>query len=196
MDDASEAGDEAGPEARDRPAGTAGPETDFRALAEDWIAIWQSEITAYLTDPETQQAWSAMVAVWSGAAQAMMRAVPPTPGFGAPGFGAPFGQGGTRPPRRPNPRTKPRPDAGAGEAAGKPGADQSSGTDAAPGPAPAAPASVARDDEVRRLEQRVAELERHLAERDRAERDRAERERRRGAAVENRRARRASRPRS
>jgi hypothetical protein len=187
MDDTDESGDESGGEAGDKAGGKAGDaprqggpdaaaesEADFRALAEDWIAIWQSEITAYLTDPETHQAWGAMRAVWAGAAQAMMRAMPP-----APGFGSPFGPPGMRPPRRPKPAAPAR------EARRKPGSTESSGPDAAPRTAPAAAAPVARDDEVRRLEQRVAELERHLADQDR----------RRGAAGENRRPRRASRPR-
>ena len=173
-----------------------GTEDDFRALAEDWIAIWQSEITAYLTDPETQQAWGAMMAVWAGAAQAMMRGVPPAPGFGpgfAPGFGPNFGQGfgqgfgaggaAPRPPRRPKPAAR------ADERGAKPGRAEPpaepSGADAPSRPAPAAAAPVARDDEVRSLEQRVAELERHLAEQDR----------RRGAAGADRRPRRPARPR-
>jgi hypothetical protein len=191
MDDTDQAGDEsgdeAGPEAGAEPPrlGTARPGTDgaeaaagsdadFRALAEDWIAIWQSEITAYLTDPETHEAWGAMMAVWAGAAQAMMRAMP-----AAPGFGSPFGPPGMRPPRRPKPAAPAR------EARTKPAPAESPGPDAAPRPAPAAAAPVARDDEIRRLEQRVAELERHLADQDR----------RRGAAGDNRRPRRASRPR-
>ncbi len=49
-----------------------------------------------------------------------------------------------------------------------PAAAASAGADAAPGATPAAAAPLARDDAVRRLEQRVAELERHLAEHGRA----------------------------
>ncbi|GAB0119171.1 hypothetical protein Acid7E03_32430 [Acidisoma sp. 7E03] len=125
----------------DRPANPGGPgpapgsEEDFRALAEDWIAIWQSEITAYLMDPETQAQWAALTALWAEAAQAMLR-------------GMPGGFGSSRE-RRSTPATRP---------AARP--------DAAPGAAPAPPAPDPRDDEVRRLEQRVAELERRLAGRD------------------------------
>jgi hypothetical protein len=164
-------------------------------LAEDWIAIWQSEITAYLTDPETQQAWAAMMAVWAGAAQAMMRSMQPPPGFGS-GFGQGFGPGfatgaGPRHAKRPKPsaaaderRTSRRPEA-VQPGAIQPGAIHP-GADAAPRPAPPAAAPVARDDEIRRLEQRVAELERSLAEQDRRRRD----------AGEHRRQRRPVRPRS
>jgi hypothetical protein len=165
-----------------------GPEDDFRALAEDWIAIWQSEITAYLTDPETQQAWGAMLAIWAGAAQAMMRSMPATPGFGQ-GFGQGFG-GGPRAARRPKASTaadERRHEAATPEPPPpeQPPPEQSR-ADAAPRPAPAAAASVARDDEIRRLEQRVAELERSLAEQDR----------RRGTPGQNPRTRRRGRPRS
>ena len=170
------------------PGGMPWPEDDFRSLAEDWIAIWQSEITAYLTDPETQQAWDAMVAIWAGAAQAMMRSMQPPPGFG-PGFGQGFGPGFG--PAGPRPAKRPKAEAGADErrrpsAAPKPPPPDEPGADAAPGSAPLAAAPVARDDEIRRLEHRVAELERSLAEQDR----------RRGTLGENRRARRGGRPRS
>ena len=162
--------------------GTPSPEDDFRALAEDWIAIWQSEITAFMTDPETQQAWGAMMAVWAGAAQAMMRSMPPMPGF-TPGFAQGFG--GSRPPKRP--QSSPRADERHHPTAPpEPPPSRDPGADAPPRPAPAAAPPVARDDEIRRLEQRVAELERSLAEQDR----------RRGTAGENRRTRRPVRPRS
>jgi hypothetical protein len=161
------------PRTHDEPDGPPAPEDEFRSLAEDWIAIWQSEITAYLTDPETQQGWSAMMAIWAGAAQAMMRGM-----AAAPGFGQGFGPKRPKPPGRADERRRPG------------SATQHAGANAAPGPAPAAAAPVPGDDEIRRLEQRVAELERSLAERDRAEQDR-----RRGAAGENRRPRRPVRPR-
>jgi hypothetical protein len=164
------------PETDDEPEGMPEPEDDFRSLAEDWIAIWQSEITAYLTDPETQQAWGAMIAIWAGAAQAMVRSMPPAAGFGS-GFGSAQGPHATKRPRAP---------AGGDERRRTAAAAVQPGADAAPGAAPAAAAPVARDDEVRRLEQRVAELERSLAEQDR----------RRGIAGGHRRTRRTVRPRS
>jgi hypothetical protein len=166
------------PRTHDEPDGPPAPEDEFRSLAEDWIAIWQSEITAYLTDPETQQAWSAMMAIWAGAAQAMMRGM-----AAAPGFGQGFGPKRPKPPGRADERRRPG-------SATQHAAAKHAGANAAPRPAPAAAAPVPGDDEIRRLEQRVAELERSLAERDRAEQDR-----RRGAAGENRRPRRPVRPR-
>ncbi|WP_459695023.1 hypothetical protein [Acidisoma sp. C75] len=162
-------GDAAEPESAATPSAE-----EFRALAEDWIAIWQSEITAYLTDPETQANWSAMVALWAEAAEAMMRAMP---AMGA-GLGAGWAAPAASRPRRHEPAAEGRP--GAPAAAGDGGtparagcssepaapARPGAGADAAPGPAPAAAASEPRDDEVRRLERRVAELERRLAGRD------------------------------
>ncbi|WP_227319870.1 hypothetical protein [Acidisoma silvae] len=135
-----------GEAAADRPAAA---DADFQALAEDWIAIWQSELTAYLTDPESQAHWVAMLALWGEAAQAMTRAMPHPPGFApgsAPGFAAGFAPAHEH-------RRSAKPAA----------AQQPAGADAAARPAPAADASGSRDDEVRRLEQRVAELERRLA---------------------------------
>ncbi|WP_227309937.1 hypothetical protein [Acidisoma cellulosilyticum] len=142
-------------------------DADFRALAEDWIAIWQSEITAYLNDPETQAQWSAMVALWGEAAQAMMRAVPPAPGF-APAHDR----------KHPSEHS----------------AAQPARADAAARAAPAADASEPRDDEVRRLEQRVAELERRLGSRD-GDAGRPDASRSRGPADANRSPRRGGRAR-
>jgi hypothetical protein len=136
--------------------GSPDAETDLRALAEDWIAIWQSEITAYLTDPETQASWTAMIALWAGAAQAMMRAMPGQSGFPPSGFGP-----ARQPPASGRSRRRDRAAEPAGAAAPPP-----AGTDVTAGASPAAAAPDARDDEVRRLEQRVAELERRLAGRD------------------------------
>ncbi len=181
MDDSDEA-PRAGtaPDTDDGPHDATAPEDAFRTLAEDWIAIWQSEITAYLTDPETQQSWGAMMALWSGAAQTMMRGMPAAPGFG---------QGFAQPRPKPAPGTdERRHDSNTSKQQHTP---EQSGPDAAPRPAPAADAPVIGDDAIRRLEQRVAELERSLADRDGAEPDW-----RRSAAHENRRTRRGGRPRS
>jgi len=169
MDDG---GDRTGP-GDDAPGGADGPgpgtEEDFRALAEDWIAIWQSEITAYLNDPETQAQWSALVALWSQAAQAMLRGMPG-------GMSGGFAGGG----------------AGGDERASATAPRRAAGSDAAAGTAPATAAPEPRDDEVRRLEQRVAELERRLAGRDGT----GEPGRTRGAAGADRRTRGAGRRRS
>ncbi|HTH99979.1 MAG TPA: hypothetical protein VL752_03445 [Acidisoma sp.] len=165
MDDGNDTGGEGSTSGGQGPAGPgAGADEDFQALAKDWIAIWQSEITAYLTDPETQASWTAIIALWAEAAQAMLRSMPAAPaasGFRPPGTAT-------------HERAKPGP------------ARRGAGADAAAGTASAAPASDPRDDEVRRLEQRVAELERHLAGRDGPG---GETERRRGSADGDRRAR-------
>jgi ubiquinone biosynthesis protein UbiJ len=40
------------------------------SLAEDWVALWQSELTAMAADRELRESWAAMIALWAGAAQA------------------------------------------------------------------------------------------------------------------------------
>src|SRR3974390_3491959 len=50
---------------------------DLRALAQDWITLWQSELSALTVDREAQETWQAMLALWAGAATAMLAAVPP-----------------------------------------------------------------------------------------------------------------------
>jgi hypothetical protein len=37
-------------------------------LAEDWVALWQSELTAMAADRELREAWAAMAALWAGTA--------------------------------------------------------------------------------------------------------------------------------
>lgn len=179
MDDGDDTGGTGGASADGPGPPGAGADEDFRALAEDWIAIWQSEITTYLTDPETQASWTAIIALWAEAAQAMLRGMPAGPFMG--GVAPPRPQAGTTPRAAARDRSKPAPT--------RPG----TGADAAAGTASAAPASDPRDDEVRRLEQRVAELERHLAGRDGPG---GEAERRRGPADGDRRPRGARRRRS
>lgn len=41
---------------------------DIAALARDWVAMWQSELTAMAADREWQEGWAAMLALWAGAA--------------------------------------------------------------------------------------------------------------------------------
>jgi hypothetical protein len=43
---------------------------DLDRLAEDWIALWQSELSALAADPELAEAWAA----WAALAAAWMRA--------------------------------------------------------------------------------------------------------------------------
>ena len=49
---------------------------DTAALARDWITLWQSELTALAADREAHESWAALAALWAGAAEAMLRAVP------------------------------------------------------------------------------------------------------------------------
>jgi hypothetical protein len=49
---------------------------DLRDLARDWITLWQSEIAALAVDREAQETWHTMLALWAGAAGAMLTAAP------------------------------------------------------------------------------------------------------------------------
>jgi len=44
-------------------------------LAEDWVALWQSELTAMAADRELRESWAAMIALWAGTATAALGAV-------------------------------------------------------------------------------------------------------------------------
>lgn len=56
------------------------PEAErVRRLAEDWISMWQSELSALAADRESQQAWRAGLDLWAGIAAAIIRATPRTP---------------------------------------------------------------------------------------------------------------------
>jgi hypothetical protein len=44
-------------------------------LARDWVTLWQSELAAVAADREAQETWQAMVALWAGAAGAMLNGV-------------------------------------------------------------------------------------------------------------------------
>ena len=139
---------------------TAGTGDDLERLAEDWIALWQSEIAGWAADPEAAEAWSAWAALgaaWlramaAAAAPAARRPPPMPPGFA---FGASRGTArpddGTAPPPRP------------AAAAAAPG----DGGDARPGghrePRPAAPPDGADAAERAAMAARLAELERRLA---------------------------------
>src|ERR1700722_2525245 len=65
------------------------PAAELEALARDWITLWQSELAALATDREAQETFQALLALWAGAAAAMLRGLP------RDGFGA----GPARPPR-------------------------------------------------------------------------------------------------
>ena len=53
-----------------------GPPPDLAALARDWVTLWQSELAAIAADREAQESWQAIVALWAGAAGAMLTAAP------------------------------------------------------------------------------------------------------------------------
>ncbi|HQU04436.1 MAG TPA: hypothetical protein PLT25_06935 [Acidocella sp.] len=41
-------------------------------LAEDWVALWQSELTAMASDRELRESMAAMVALWASTANAAL----------------------------------------------------------------------------------------------------------------------------
>jgi hypothetical protein len=41
-------------------------------LAEDWVALWQSELTAMAADRELRESFAAMVSLWGAAATAAL----------------------------------------------------------------------------------------------------------------------------
>ncbi len=106
---------------------------DLDSLAEDWIALWQSEIAGLAADPELAEqwaAWAALGAAWMRAATAM---APRYPGGG---------HDGPAPPPRPAPAAAP---SGAGGHAGAGRNEQ--------------PARDAMAERLAELERRLADLE-------------------------------------
>ena len=55
------------------------PAPDLEALARDWITLWQSELAAIAADREMQESWQAILALWAGAAGAILAAATPRP---------------------------------------------------------------------------------------------------------------------
>jgi len=121
-----------GGDAPPAPADT--PHTD---ALNDWITIWQSELSALATDQEMQQAWSTLVGMWATGARAAAALLPPALHQPSPPDGSP-----RRP--RPKPPARPAPIAAASDA-GQPETDRGI---------------------IERLARRVEELERRLAELD------------------------------
>ena len=81
---------------------------DLDSLAEDWIALWQSEIAGMAADPELAEqwaAWAALGAAWMRAASAMAPRTrapddsPPAPPGPPPAAAAPGPGGDARPGR-------------------------------------------------------------------------------------------------
>ena len=52
---------------------------DPRKLAQDWITLWQSELSAMAADPEIRESWQTLMALWAGTMSAMLRGVPRDP---------------------------------------------------------------------------------------------------------------------
>jgi hypothetical protein len=52
------------------------PPVELQELARDWITLWQSELAALATDREAQETWQTLMALWAGAAGAMLQALP------------------------------------------------------------------------------------------------------------------------
>jgi hypothetical protein len=117
-------------------AGTTGELPDPRKLAEDWIILWQSELSAMAADPEMRESWQTLMALWAGTMSAMLRGLP---------------RGGTADWRG-------NPAADRYERTGR----QTRAADA-PRSTPADAAPDARDAEIERLARNVAALERRLA---------------------------------
>jgi len=75
--------------------GAGDTDADWRALARDWVTIWQSELAALADDREAAQTWQRMVDGWARMAEAMIAAIPePSPARRderVPGTAAPAG---------------------------------------------------------------------------------------------------------
>ena len=52
---------------------------DPRKLAQDWITLWQSELSAMAADPEMRESWQTVMALWAGTMSAMLRGLPARP---------------------------------------------------------------------------------------------------------------------
>jgi len=50
-----------------------------RALARDWITIWQSELAGLAADREAQETWQKLLALWGEAAWAVLGAAAGAP---------------------------------------------------------------------------------------------------------------------
>ena len=66
-------------------SGAGDTDADWRALARDWVTIWQSELAALADDREAAQTWQRMVDGWARMAEAMIAATPePSPAHPSP----------------------------------------------------------------------------------------------------------------
>ncbi|WP_439598485.1 hypothetical protein, partial [Falsiroseomonas sp.] len=64
------------------------PAAELEGLAEDWIALWQSEIAGMAADREAAEGWAAMTAAWAALGAAWLRAAAAPPFGRAPPPGA------------------------------------------------------------------------------------------------------------
>jgi hypothetical protein len=86
-------------------ADTPGPAPDppaagLAALAQDWITVWQSELTAAAADRELQETWQRLAAIWAGVAGAMLQGLPRGPFDGSPSDRTTAGHAGSAAPAR------------------------------------------------------------------------------------------------
>jgi hypothetical protein len=66
-------------------------------LAQDLVALWQSELTAMAADRELREGWAAMVALWAGSANAALQTMPRPPHDTAFGSARPVEPAGPAP---------------------------------------------------------------------------------------------------
>jgi hypothetical protein len=66
------------------------PAPDPRAVALDWITIWQSELSALAYDHELQELWLSLVKHWAHVAEQAARALPMSAHDRAPGRTGPI----------------------------------------------------------------------------------------------------------
>ena len=49
---------------------------DGDTLAEDWVALWQSEMAAMAADRELRESWTGLLALWASAVGAVLQLAP------------------------------------------------------------------------------------------------------------------------
>ena len=62
---------------------------DLEKLAQDWITLWQSELSAMAADRELQESWQTTAVLWAGVATAMLNAMTSTTRRKRPGSSVP-----------------------------------------------------------------------------------------------------------
>jgi hypothetical protein len=65
--------DKAGSRGAGSPAGATPDLPDLSKIAQDWITLWQSEITAMAADREMRETWQTVMALWAGTMSTMLR---------------------------------------------------------------------------------------------------------------------------